>query len=100
MNSPGWLIAAVAWSLVLRSAAAAVDDAAEGFGANARGGSGGQVLRVTRLDDDPKSPQPGSLRWAMLQQGPRIVHFAIAGNIRLKGPLTITEPCLTIDGFD
>src|ERR1700734_3074543 len=98
MKSPGWLVAMVASALVVHTATAAVDDAAEGFGAMARGGSGGQELRVTRVDDDLKNPPAGSLRWALLHKGPRIVRFSVAGNIRLKGPLTITEPFLTLDG--
>ena len=97
--SGGWIVA-VAMMIMLRTAEAAVDSAAEGFGAAARGGTGGPVLSVTRLDDDPKHPQAGSLRWVVEQKGPRIVRFSIAGNIRLKGPLTITEPWLTLDGFD
>ena len=34
------------------------------------------------------------------QSGPRIVRFDVAGNIRLKAPLVITEPYLTLDGGD
>lgn len=71
---------------------------AEGFGALSRGGTGGQEIRVTSLDDDPSNSQPGTLRWAIQQKGPRMVHFAVAGNIRLKAPLTVTEPFLTLDG--
>jgi hypothetical protein len=97
---PGGLLLAVAMMFLVRTAVAAVDDAAEGFGASARGGNGGKELRVTRLDDDPKDPQPGSLRWAVSQKGPRIVRFSVSGNIRLKGALIVTEPRLTLDGFD
>jgi len=75
-------------------------DGAEGFGATSRGGAGGQTIRVSTLDDEPASPRPGSLRWCILQPGPRIVRFDIAGNIRLKAPLVVTEPFLTIDGSD
>jgi pectate lyase len=71
---------------------------AEGFGAVARGGAGGRIIEVTGLDDDPDNPREGSLRWAIMQPGPRIVHFATPGNIRLKAPLTVREPFLTIDG--
>jgi hypothetical protein len=73
-------------------------DGAEGFGAAARGGTGGPVLEVTTLADDVKNPPPGSLRRAIRQSGPRIIRFAVAGNLRLAGPLTITEPLVTIDG--
>lgn len=71
---------------------------AEGFGATSRGGTGGRELRVTSLDDDPDHPHPGTLRWAIEEPGPRIVRFDVAGNIRLKAPLTVKEPYLTLDG--
>jgi hypothetical protein len=68
---------------------------AEGFGAYARGGRGGRVLQVTTLEDHGR---PGSLRWAVNQQGPRIVEFTVAGAISLRGNLNIEEPFLTLDG--
>ncbi|MGC3971812.1 MAG: hypothetical protein QM775_32060 [Pirellulales bacterium] len=71
-----------------------------GFGAASKGGTGGRELAVTSLDDDPKSPQPGTLRWAIEQEGPRIVRFRVAGSIRLRAPLEIRRPFLTIDGYD
>jgi hypothetical protein len=73
---------------------------AQGFGAASRGGKGGRVIHVTRLDDDVKSPKPGSFRWAVLQKGPRVVKFAIAGNIELKDRVLVRESRLTIDGGD
>lgn len=73
---------------------------AEGFGAATRGGNGGRELRVTTLEDDVDRPPRGSLRWAVEQQGPRIVQFDVAGTIRLAGPLEVTQPHLTIDGSD
>ena len=77
-----------------------VFEGAEGFGAMCRGGTGGREIRVTSLDDDPNDPQPGTLRWAIQQPRPRIVRFGVAGNIRLKAPLMVTEPFLTLDGKD
>ena len=74
--------------------------AAYGFGAATKGGSGGAELLVTSLDDDPKSPQPGTLRWAVERKGPRIIRFRAAGNLRLRTALEIHEPFLTIDGSD
>jgi hypothetical protein len=68
---------------------------AEGFGAYARGGRGGTVLRVTTLEDHDK---PGSLRWAISQPGPRIVQFDVAGTLSLRSSLNITHPFLTLDG--
>jgi hypothetical protein len=73
-------------------------DGAAGFGAYAKGGKGGRVIEVTRLDDDVKDPQPGMLRWALLQKGPRIVHFLKAGTIDLQDTLKVKEPFLTVDG--
>ncbi|MBA4018955.1 MAG: hypothetical protein C0483_17440 [Pirellula sp.] len=70
------------------------------FGAVAKGGVGGKKLAVTSLDDDPKSSQRGTLRWAVEQEGPRIVRFRVAGNIRLRAPLEIRNPFITIDGSD
>jgi hypothetical protein len=75
-------------------------EGAEGFGAQTRGGDGGKVLYVTTLDDDAKKPARGSLRWAVEHDGPRIVRFKVAGNIRLKAPLEVREPFLTLDGSD
>lgn len=65
-----------------------------------RGGVGGRVLRVTRLDDDPANPRPGSFRWAVLQKGRRVVRFAAPGTIWLKDRVLIRESHLTIDGLD
>jgi len=59
---------------------------AEGFGRDTPGGRGGQVLKVTTLEDSDK---PGTLRWAMTQNGPRIVVFDVAGTIMLSKPLVV-----------
>lgn len=67
---------------------------AEGFGAYSKGGRGGQVLFVTNLNDNGE----GSLRWAIEQQGPRIVVFSISGTIALKSRLDIKNPYITIAG--
>jgi len=73
---------------------------AAGFGAESRGGMGGKVILVTRLDDDTRQPQPGMFRWAVAQKGPRIVKFQVTGTIELKSTVSIHEPFLTIDGHD
>jgi len=65
---------------------------AEGFGAEAMGGRGGKVIKVTNLN----SSGPGSLNQACQTQGPRIVVFDVAGVI--EGDVTITEPYITIAG--
>ncbi|MDZ7733874.1 MAG: pectate lyase [Acidimicrobiia bacterium] len=68
---------------------------AEGFGAHAEGGRGGDVAIVTNLDDSG----PGSLRHAVTTaSGPRTVTFEIAGTIDLESPLAIVADHLTIAG--
>lgn len=67
---------------------------AEGGGAHSFGGRGGRVLVVTNLNDRG----PGSLRWACEEGGARIVVFNVAGIIRLKSPLIIRAPYITIAG--
>ncbi|UXI69282.1 hypothetical protein [Tahibacter amnicola] len=54
---------------------------AEGFGATATGGRGGQVLYVTTLAADPGGTTPGSFNWALRQSGPRYVLFKVSGVI-------------------
>lgn len=73
---------------------------AAGFGAFAKGGKDGRVIEVTRLDDDLKNPAEGSFRWAVIQKGPRIVKFRVAGTIVLQDEVEIREPFITIDGGD
>ncbi|MBD2722105.1 pectate lyase family protein [Hymenobacter armeniacus] len=67
---------------------------AEGGGAYTYGGRGGRVIVVTSLADSG----PGSLREACEQGGARIVVFNVAGIIRLKTPLMIRAPYITIEG--
>lgn len=67
---------------------------AEGGGAYSFGGRGGKVFVVTNLNDDGE----GSLRWACEQGGARIVVFNVSGIIRIKRPLIIRAPYITIAG--
>ncbi len=67
---------------------------AEGGGKYSFGGRGGKVIVVTNLNDDG----PGSFRWACEQGGARIVVFNVAGIIRIKSPVIIRAPYITIQG--
>ena len=67
---------------------------AEGGGAYSFGGRGGKVIVVKNLNDSG----PGSLRDACEQGGARIVVFNVAGIIRIKTPLIIRAPYITIAG--
>lgn len=59
------------------------------------GGRGGEIVRVTNLDNDG----PGSLRDAVAKSGPRIIVFEVGGVIDLeKETLVITHPDITIAG--
>lgn len=66
---------------------------AEGFGAGASGGRGGEVYEVTNLDDSGA----GSLRDAV-KKGDRTVVFRVSGTIELKSALKISVPNMTIAG--
>jgi len=67
---------------------------AEGGGAHSFGGRGGKVIVVTSLADNG----PGSLREACETGGARTIVFNVAGIIRLKTPLIIRAPYITIAG--
>ncbi|RNL52206.1 pectate lyase family protein [Pedobacter jejuensis] len=67
---------------------------AEGGGAYSFGGRGGRVIVVKNLNDSG----PGSLRDACEQGGARIVVFNVAGIIKIKTPLIIRAPYITIEG--
>ncbi|MDR8391948.1 hypothetical protein NC796_12390 [Aliifodinibius sp. S!AR15-10] len=67
---------------------------AEGGGAYTPGGRGGDVYVVTSLADSG----PGTFREALESGGARIVVFNVSGIIRLKTPIYIRAPYITIAG--
>ncbi|WP_369994785.1 Ig-like domain-containing protein [Winogradskyella sp.] len=67
---------------------------AEGYGKYAIGGRGGQVIRVTNLNDSG----PGSFRAACEASGPRTVIFDVGGRINLSSTISIDNPYITIAG--
>lgn len=70
-------------------------EGAEGCGKYSLGGRGGKEYVVTSLADDGSE---GTLRYAVEAEGPRIVTFAVSGDIHLTAPLNIRNPFLTILG--
>ena len=70
-------------------------EGAEGCGKYSLGGRGGKEYVVTSLADDGSE---GTLRYAVEAEGPRIVTFAVSGDIHLTAPLNISNPYLTILG--
>lgn len=67
---------------------------AEGGGMFTAGGRGGKVIVVTSLEDEG----PGTLREACETGGARIVVFNVSGIIRLKSPINVRAPYITIAG--
>ncbi|MVN92380.1 polysaccharide lyase [Mucilaginibacter aquatilis] len=67
---------------------------AEGGGAYTPGGRGGKVYVITSLADRG----PGTFREACEQGGARVIVFNVAGIIKLKSPVIIRAPYITIAG--
>jgi len=67
---------------------------AEGGGMYSFGGRGGKVYTVTSLEDRGA----GTLREALEQGGARIIVFNVSGIIKLKSPLIVRAPYVTIAG--
>lgn len=67
---------------------------AEGGGAYTPGGRGGKVIMVTSLEDRGH----GTLREACETGGARVIVFNVSGVIRLKSPINVRAPYITIAG--
>jgi hypothetical protein len=67
---------------------------AEGGGMYTFGGRGGKVITVTSIEDSG----PGTLREACETGGARIVVFNVSGIIKLKSPIMLRAPYITIAG--
>lgn len=67
---------------------------AEGGGMYSFGGRGGNIYTVTSLEDRG----PGTLREACEKGGARIIVFNVSGIIKIKSPLIIRAPYITIAG--
>jgi len=68
---------------------------AEGYGAYALGGRGGEVVYVTNLDDSG----PGSFRDAVENHdGPRTILFNVSGLITLNSSIVINDDYITVAG--
>ena len=69
-------------------------EGAEGYGAFATGGRGGQIIKVTNSNDSGI----GSLRWALEQvSGPRIIVFEV-NEVNLDSSIVIRDGDVTIAG--
>jgi len=67
---------------------------AEGFGTDTPAGRGGQIIKVTNLNDSG----PGSFREALNTEGRRVIIFEVGGIIWLSRTLSVREPFVTIAG--
>ncbi|MEZ4483904.1 MAG: hypothetical protein R2864_04690 [Syntrophotaleaceae bacterium] len=67
---------------------------AVGFGTETVAGRGGQIIKVTNLNDSGS----GSLRAAIEASGPRIIVFEVGGAINLNSDLRISNGYVTVAG--
>ena len=93
-NDQGWTIRGGQPLRVMEKKAVAFEGA-EGCGMFAAGGRGGKEYVVTSLADDGSE---GTLRHAVEAEGPRVVSFAVSGDIVLASPLRIENPYISILG--
>lgn len=88
-------IAATSLALPLSQALAVpVIPGAVGFGMDTPAGRGGEVYRVTNLNESGS----GSLAECVQASGPRVCVFEVSGTIRLEKNLWIENPYITIAG--
>jgi pectate lyase len=95
MNLPSrlYLVASLLTAFAISASADPIAfPTAEGFGAQATGGRGGDIYHVTTLADGG----PGSFREAV-SKGPRIVVFDVSGYIDLKSAISVASN-ITIAG--
>ena len=72
---------------------------AEGGGKFTKGGRGSAIYVIYSLDDSKDEPESGTLRYALEQaSGPRVIVFAVAGEIKLSFPITVKRGQVTILG--
>ncbi|KAJ3682432.1 hypothetical protein LUZ60_015005 [Juncus effusus] len=89
-----WRCAGTDWSQDRQRLA----DCGIGFGRNALGGKGGPIYVVTDSSDrDPVNPTPGTLRHAVIQEGPLWIVFGSDMTIRLNEELLMNS-FKTLDG--
>jgi len=88
------LICALLGSVTSVSAQLPAFPGAEGFGSTTPGGRGGQVFIVTNLNNSG----PGSFREACEAAVPRVVVFAVGGEILLSRAIIVLNPYITIAG--
>ncbi|QDV77739.1 PEP-CTERM sorting domain-containing protein [Botrimarina mediterranea] len=91
------LVALLAWTPGLRAQQIKAFPQAEGYGENARGGRGGDVYHVTKLNDDGSV---GTLRYG-IENAPgagRTIVFDVGGWINLNSKLGVTRDNITIAG--
>ncbi|XP_024542404.1 putative pectate lyase 2 [Selaginella moellendorffii] len=68
-----------------------------GFGSGAFGGANGNYYTVTDPSDDPLNPQPGTLRYAVIQEEPVWIVFQSDMTITLRNELVVNSH-KTLDG--